>query len=240
MIAELENLIALQRSDLEIHAIESRLKQIPKEIADLEKEVATERANAKAAEDRLAESQKTRRALEGELELLDGKIEKYKEQLMLVKSNEEYRAMQKQIQSAKDDVSSKEDTILAKMEEAELLQEELKRRRKELEEGMEQVRKMEGELEAEASRLRSELDGKNGRREELLKLLPDDLVAQYRQIARIRGGVAVAEAKDEHCQVCHVRLRPQLFSELRSGNKILRCDNCSRILFHIAVDQTDQ
>ena len=121
MIAELENLVTLQKRDLEIAAIESRLKKIPVEIAELEQKVAIERANAKAAEERLTESQKSRRRFEGELELIEGRIEKYKDQLMQVKSNEEYRAMQKQIQSAKEDVSAHEDMILAKMEEADRL-----------------------------------------------------------------------------------------------------------------------
>jgi predicted nucleic acid-binding Zn-ribbon protein len=42
----------------------------------------------------------------------------------------------------------------------------------------------------------------------------------------------VAEAKDEHCQECNVRLRPQVYSELRLGKKIIRCDSCSRILYY--------
>ncbi len=233
MIDELENLMSLQKIDLEIRAIESRLKQVPKEIADLEKEIATEQANRASAEERLNESKKTRRSLEGELGLVEVKTEKYKDQLMQVKTNEEYRAMQKQVQSAKDEVSDKEDKILAKMEETEQLQEELKRRQKELEEGMLQVKKIEGELDAEAARLETELENKNSRRDELREMIPADLVAQYGETSRVRGGIAIAEAKDEHCQVCHVRLRPQVYSELRIGDKILHCENCSRILYYV-------
>jgi predicted nucleic acid-binding Zn-ribbon protein len=43
----------------------------------------------------------------------------------------------------------------------------------------------------------------------------------------------MAEAKDEHCQVCHVRLRPQVYNEIRIGDQILRCDSCGRILFYL-------
>ena len=238
MNTELENLVALQRSDLEIAALESRLKKIPEDIAALEQEVATERANLKAAEDRLAESKKSRRTLEGELQLIEDRMEKYKDQLMQVKSNDEYRAMQKQIQAAKEDVSTHEDIILAKMEEADQFQEEIKERRKELEEGLVHVSKLETELDSEAKKLRAELERINRGRVKLVEALSNDLYAQYQQIRRSRSGIAVAEAKDEHCQECNVRLRPQVYSELRMGDNILRCENCSRILYYQSSDVT--
>jgi predicted nucleic acid-binding Zn-ribbon protein len=237
MITELENLVALQKRDLEIAAIESRLRKIPVQIAELQHEVALERSNAKTGEERLQECQKSRRALEGELELIEGRIKKYKEQLMQVKSNEEYRAMQKQIQSAKEEVSAHEDMILAKLEEGDRLQEELRVRQRQLKEGLEHVSKLETELESEATRLRAELDQRSTERNELEKILPKDLFELYQKIARTRARIAVAEAKDEHCQECHVRLRPQVYSELRMGNKILRCDNCSRILYFTESNQ---
>ena len=236
MIVELDNLISLQKIDLEIRAIETRLNQIPKEVADLEKEIATERANAASAEARLNESKKTRRLLEGELELVEGRIAKYKDQLMQVKTNVEYKAMQKQVESAKDEVSDKEDKILAMMDETEQLQDELKRRQKELEEGMAEVKKMEAELDAEVARLKEELESKNRRRGELLEAIPEDLTLLYGEISGARSGIAIAEAKDEHCQVCHVRLRPQVYSDLRIGDKIMRCENCTRIMYYVEPD----
>jgi predicted nucleic acid-binding Zn-ribbon protein len=231
MIEELEKLIVLQRNDLEIRAIESRLKQIPVEVENLEKEVATEKANVEKAEQRLSESQKSRRSMEGELEMIESRISKYKEQLMQVKSNDEYRAMQKQIDIAKEDLSAKEDLILAKFDEAESLQTKLSHRKKELEIGMVEVGKQEAELEKERTKLNSELHGKKTERAELIRLIPEELLNQYHVIAHARGGIGVAEAKNEHCQECHVRLRPQVYEELRLGQKILKCDSCTRILY---------
>jgi len=231
MIEKLEKLIMLQKCDLEILTLESRLKQIPVEIDNLEKEVATEKASVKTAEHLLSDSQKTRRALERDLGLVESKVEKYKDQLMQVKSNDEYRAMQRQIENAKEDVSAKEDLILAKLDEAENLQADLSKRQKELEVGMVEVGKLEAELEKETARLKTELDRQKSERTELVGLIPEDLLSQYDQIVRARGGIGVAEAKNEHCQECHFRLRPQVYEELRLGQKILKCDSCTRILY---------
>ena len=58
-----------------------------------------------------------------------------------------------------------------------------------------------------------------------------DLLSRYRRIADARKGVALAEAKDELCSACHVRIRPQMYAELLRTEIIHACDSCSRILF---------
>ena len=232
MLPELENLVNLQQLDHQIRAIESRLEQIPNEVAELEKEIATEKANLEAAQTRVSESQKQRRGLEGELEQLETSIGKYKDQLMQVKTNEEYKAMQRQIENTQASIGGKEEQILLIMEEAEGLQGNVKARQKELEEGQKRVRAMEADLEAEGSRLRAELEKEKQQRGEIVKVIDADLLRQYERVAGARNGIAIAEAKDEHCQVCHVRLRPQVYNEIRIGDRILSCDSCGRILYY--------
>ena len=53
------------------------------------------------------------------------------------------------------------------------------------------------------------------------------------RVAHGRKGVAVAEAKDGICVVCHVRLRPQVFNTVRRNEQILQCDHCNRILYFV-------
>ena len=233
MLPELENLITLQKLDLQIRALDARLAQIPVQVEELEKEIATEKANLETAETRVSESKKQRRALEGELEQLEAAIGKYKDQLMQVKTNEEYKAMQRQIDNTQEGIGQKEEQILLIMEEAEGLQDNVKTRQKELEEGQKKVRAMEADLEAEASRLRTELEEQNRQREELLRSIDPDLLGQYQRVAGARSGIAMAEARDEHCQVCHVRLRPQVYNEIRIGDQVLRCDSCGRIMYYL-------
>ena len=53
----------------------------------------------------------------------------------------------------------------------------------------------------------------------------------FETTAKGRKGVAVAEAKDGLCTICHVRLRPQVFNEVRKNESIIQCDSCRRILY---------
>src|SRR3989304_2416577 len=98
MLPEIENLVRLQKVDDEIRALETRLRAIPKEIEALEKEIATERKNLDDAAKALAEAQKAHRANESALAATEEKVKKYRDQLMNVKTNDEYRLMQKQIE----------------------------------------------------------------------------------------------------------------------------------------------
>ena len=65
--------------------------------------------------------------------------------------------------------------------------------------------------------------------------LPGSMSNMYARIrARIRDGVAVAEARNRSCTACFMSLRPQVMSEIRRGEDVITCDNCGRILFFVA------
>ena len=74
-------------------------------------------------------------------------------------------------------------------------------------------------------------------RERLVAALPKAMGAQYvRIVARIRDGVAVAEARNGACMACFMALRPQAMAEVRRGEEIITCDNCNRILYYAPKD----
>ena len=74
-------------------------------------------------------------------------------------------------------------------------------------------------------------------RERLVAALPKSMGAQYvRIVARIRDGVAVAEARNGACMACFMALRPQAMAQVRRGEEIVTCDNCNRILYYAPSD----
>jgi predicted nucleic acid-binding Zn-ribbon protein len=237
MLPEIENLVRLQKVDDEIRALETRLRAIPKEIEALEKEIATERKNLEDASTALAEAQKAHRANESALAATEERVKKYRDQLMTVKTNDEYRMMQKQIEVAQAEVGGVEDKILQGYDAIKELEEKKKARQKELEKGQTEISAMARELESERSRLEGELASRRASREEILKAVPSGLFEDYSRIAKTRGGIAMAEAIDERCQVCMVRLRPQVYQELRIGEKIFHCESCRRILYFQQKEQ---
>ena len=74
-------------------------------------------------------------------------------------------------------------------------------------------------------------------RDELFAALPKAMSGQYARIkARIRDGVAVAEARNRSCSACFMALRPQMMAEIRRGEEVITCDNCGRILYVAPTD----
>ena len=48
-----------------------------------------------------------------------------------------------------------------------------------------------------------------------------------------RKGVGLARAVDGLCEACRVRIRPHLYNQLRSGEQIIQCESCVRILYYV-------
>ena len=69
-------------------------------------------------------------------------------------------------------------------------------------------------------------------RDALVRELPAQAVALFDSV-RNRRQTAVVEARDGHCTVCHVRLRPQVFNIVRANEQIVQCDSCQRILYYV-------
>jgi uncharacterized protein len=150
---------------------------------------------------------------------------------MTVKTNKEYTAMLHEIQIAEEQVRSEEDKILDVMEETEGKEKDLKdeeqamlKKSAELQESIRKANESAPLLETELARLQEQ-------RSQMESHVGKDLLARYRRIADARKGIALAEAKDELCSACHVRIRPQMYAELLRTENIHSCDSCSRILF---------
>src|SRR5678815_3455188 len=82
-------------------------------------------------------------------------------------------------------------------------------------------------LEGDAARLGAE-------RDQVAKGLDDDTLEMFQRIAKLRGS-AMAEARDGMCQVCHVKLRLQLYSDLKRNEEIVQCPACNRILYYLSL-----
>jgi predicted nucleic acid-binding Zn-ribbon protein len=68
----------------------------------------------------------------------------------------------------------------------------------------------------------------------LLKSLEPRLIALFEQVAKARKGVAICTATREGlCSVCHVRLRPPVFQQVRHNDSIVQCESCQRVLYWI-------
>jgi predicted nucleic acid-binding Zn-ribbon protein len=234
MSPDLEKLVRLQRAESALRQVESELQEIPRLKDEHGARLMRERARLDTSSDGLAQSQKARRQLEGELQELEGKRSKYKGQLMEVKTNKEYTAMLHEIEAVEREVRNREDRILEEMERAELLSAEIKSEEVAYKEVEERYRTELARLEERAQTLGSERERLMGERDAVADTLAEEIRELFRRVARLRG-VAVAEARDSMCQLCHMVLRPQMFMDLKRNETVMQCPACNRILYYVAT-----
>ncbi len=232
MNSELGRLIRFQELNLKIVGLEDRTKQIPDEIERLTGILEENRQALEEKHQLIEEEQKRQRQLELEVETLRDRLSKFRTQLMEVKTNKEYQAMLHEIEGTGKEIEEKEDQMLEGMmaiEEREGLaqqaQEVFQREEKE-------VSEKRSKLERSATQAESEIAELLKHRRRLEREIPEGLNQQFQRIASVRNGVALAEAKDQSCQACHVKLRPQHFSEVKTNQKIMTCENCNRFLYY--------
>lgn len=229
---DLRNLIAIQDLELSIASLKKQTSDIPQKIQILEEELTHIRSEYDQEVTRSKDFANQRRTFEGEVEMLQTKLSRFKDQLMMVKTNKEYTAMLHEIQMAEDQIRSEEDKTLEIMEKAEDLEEYLKKSEQEMLKRSAEIQEEIRKTKETVPQLESELTKQSEEKAAKELTITTDLLARYRRIADASKGVALAEAIDELCSVCHVRIRPQMYAELLRTDNLFVCDSCSRILFH--------
>lgn len=234
MHADLERLIALQQLDSAGERARRRLAEEPEQQRTLDERLELAGRRVETAKERLAVSQESRRAVEKELSVHQGRLSKFRDQLMEVKTNVEYQAMQKEMGFAQAEVKALEDRVLEHMLAADDLAAEIKQAEGTLATERKHVDADRRAFEQELEHLRRTLERIGRDREALIGTLAPGLLATYDLVASRRHGVVVAEAKDGVCTLCHVRLRPQVFNTILRNTELIQCESCQRFLYHKA------
>jgi predicted nucleic acid-binding Zn-ribbon protein len=233
MHADIERLITLQKIDSAIHEAEHRLADEPVRLQALDRRLDEARAQVADAKERLSLNQAARREIEKDVALHQGRLSKFRDQAMNVKTNQEYHAIQHEMSFAQNEIKAHEERMLERMMEADDLNGSLKIAETALAATQKDVDAEKKAITAEHDVLRAKVDALNAERATVIGSLAPDALRTFEAVSRRRNGVAMAEAKDGICTICHVRLRPQVFNTVRRNDAVIQCDSCNRILYFV-------
>ena len=240
MKAELAQLIALQNADTNIRRLQTEIQSIPQRRAEIEREFDQRAFEIRALEERRDTARHERQRVEAEIFEQRQRAERADRNLMAAKKPDEYTAAIREADAARKQISAFETQVLEQMEVSEQAEKDLTERAPE-------VQNLRSEMEAsfkafdeQAKAQEQQLGAARAERERLMKELPKTMSSLYNRIsARIRDGVAVAEARNGACTACYMALRPQVMADVRRGEEVITCDNCNRILYY-APEKTAQ
>jgi hypothetical protein len=232
----LDRLYLLQEVLIEVHEKTEKRAKTPEHLAHVEAAYRDARQQRDETEKTLAKAAERKRTLEGEILDLNEKLKKYQGQLQTVKTNREYGALLNELDVVKRDVRTREDEILALEEAVSVATAELDRRNEAFpaeEAGYEEQMK---EWRVEQAALSEEIAKAESQAKSLRAELDARLLSTFDRLSRVRAGVAVAKVdmvgpQTAACSACHVRLRPQLLSDLRLARETVTCESCKRILY---------
>ena len=232
MLETIEKLLLLQDRDQKIRRVQGELAHLGPEREGLRARAAATLSQLETLKTRAKQIEADRKRLELDVESKKQQIEKYANQQLQTRKNEEYRALSHEIETCKGDITTIEDQQLVLMEQAEATQKEIAHdtfeagaARKLLDEQVAQLDQREGNLTRELAGLQSG-------RAELAAAVDETARARYERLLKSKGDNAVVGVDHGACGGCHMKLPPQLLVTCRAQKEIVSCSNCGRILYY--------
>jgi uncharacterized protein len=240
MNPELQHLIELQKLDDVIHGLESEISSLPRKIAEIESQLTSHIQHVETDQHALTENQKSRRRREGEISAARDKISHFKDQSLMVKTNDQYKALLHEIEHQESHIREIEDQILGEMIDSEGLERKLRQAQSKLAEERQQAQREIADAEQQKRQDEEKLAQLRSERSAIQSQITVGTYETYERIAKGRKGEAVVSVTDGTCGACHVHLRPQVFSEVMSNEQLHTCESCGRILYYVPKPAADE
>lgn len=232
MLVTIEKLLVLQDRDRKIHRVQQELAHISPERESLRAKASSTQAQLDAAKNRVKQIESERKRLEIEVESKKTQIEKYANQQLQTRKNEEYRALAQEIEHCKAEITKIEDKEIELMEQAEAAQKEVLRAMADASDAKKLVESQVAQLDQREENLKKELAELQTGRAELSSAVDETARLRYERLLRSKGDNVIVGIAHGVCGGCHMKLPPQILVSCRSQKEIIACSNCGRILYY--------
>lgn len=227
----IEKLLVLQDRDRRIKQLKRDIDEIPARKKLKESTLSEHKAALEAAQESLKKNAAAIKAVELEIESQRQRIIKIRTQQNAVRTNEEYRAFEREIAAAEKAIRDEEDKEIVLMEETEglranvaLMEQKLKAEQKVVDADAQALDQRLAVIREEANRLSSE-------RAELAKDIDPDWLRRYERVFKHTGDFAVVPLEKGSCGGCHMQLPPQLVQDAKRNETMTACSYCGRLLY---------
>ena len=230
--AQLLNLLRIQHLVNDIRAARQVIDEAPVRLGEIERHFRERNAEYVGLQERYEELDRDQRARSSELASLEERRKKFMDDLMQVKNQREYAAMLKEIDTVKAQISDHEEAILRDMEQIEQLKGELETHSAHIAVEREAVARERQDVEARVATASETVAERTRQRQRHEAELSIDQRATLQRLELRRQGVFLAVADKGVCQSCFVRVRPQVFQEIKAAAAVHNCESCKRFLYH--------
>lgn len=230
MKKRLEILIQMQKFDTIIGEKNILTKKLPQQLNSLKQSLKDADETVAATKEELDENLKDQKLKELDIAEHKSKIAKYKNQLLTIETNKEYKALNSEINHLEKKNSTIDDELIGLMETESELKERMAEENVAQKKASDELKANEAKLEKEIQEVEKEIVELKSNRNELTKDLPRDLIRRYAALIKNRNRKAVVFIDNNACSGCGYTIRPQVAIDIKAANSVIYCESCGRIL----------
>ncbi len=227
----IEKLLVLQERDRRIRDLTRDTEQIPARKKLSEATLQQYRATVEASQNLLKHNATAIKSIELEIETQRQRIGKLRVQQNTVRTNDEYRAIEKEIAGVEKLIRDEEDKAITLMEETEGLRANLAMQEQRLKEEQKTVDADSQALEQRLAAIRDEIARLQVERSALEKEIDEDWLNRYTRIFRHLGDYALVPVESGSCGGCHMKIPPHLIQDAKRSGTMTTCSYCGRLLY---------
>lgn len=232
MLPVLRDLLILQDRDVKLAKIQRELEVAPIEEKAIQNRLAEQSRDLETKKLKSKQVEADRKTLELEVGSKKTQLDRYRNQQLQTKKNEEYQALGHEIARTEKEISDLDDRQLELMERYEAAQKEVATESEKVKQfeaaatsRLAASREKFGVLQKQEAELKAEIAGLEP------KVDPASLV-RYRRILHSKKDVAIVQiVHDNTCGGCHMRLTQQTIIAAKGDQALVTCDDCARIIY---------
>lgn len=223
-------LLALQQMDDRLHTLALEKQHLPQRLQVYEAACTAARQQLVQQQAAIEQSERQQRAYERELASHQEVLRKTQSKAYDVKTNKEYSAILAEIDVGKQRLEALEDQLLALMETTDQQRQAYREQAQQEQAALQELAVQTRHLDQEQETLYRAIVAAQEQRQETVAAIDVKLYGQYQKVASQHGGRVIAQLQESVCSGCHLKLPPQLISEIRLQTQLFTCPHCRLIL----------
>jgi hypothetical protein len=226
-----KQLYALQGIDLDLEMKTEMLRGVESQLGD-NRALAEVQAEVERKQKQLAELEKEQRMVEWETEDVQAKATQLEEKLynISIRNPKELSSLEREIEHHRARIRGKEDSLLEIMSQVETIQQEIAAKEEVARQLEEEWRRRQKQLLAEQAELKAQLSRGERQRGEIVATIDLSSLQLYEALRIRKQGQAVAKVEQGRCQGCRIALPIDKLQQIRM-EQLIQCGNCGRILY---------
>ncbi len=228
---ELAGFVTLQHLLDRKSALKHLLVSLPKELVALQASGESRRSALKEKHERREALGKEQDTLSREIDELREEREHFRKQKSLVTTMKQLTAVVSELDHVETQLKTREDRLLAVMQELETLDGELAALERESPEERAAREAAEAAWEAQRHEATLELQQVEERIKEVGRRLGPASFERFKRLWNSRRPHAVVPLDGTSCSACHAELRPSLVQQVHASEELQYCDTCRRLLY---------